>query len=84
MQDEDGYEDLKTVKKPLFLTDLVMGLMSDDREKFTICIESAEELIRKQNLNDLSVVSEELIQTMFRIQNKFGIENFSLKKYKSI
>jgi hypothetical protein len=47
MQDEDEYEDLKTVKKPLFLTDLVMGLMSDDREKFTICIESAEELIRK-------------------------------------
>jgi hypothetical protein len=47
MQDEDGYEDLKTVKKPLFLTDLVMGLMSDDREKFTVCIESAEELIRK-------------------------------------
>jgi hypothetical protein len=46
MQDEDGYEDLKAVKKPLFLNDLVMGLMCDDREKFTVCLESAEELIR--------------------------------------
>jgi hypothetical protein len=38
MQDEDGYEDLKAVKKPLFLYDLVMGLMCDDREKFTVCL----------------------------------------------
>ena len=67
MQDEDGYEDLKAVKKPIFLTDLVMGLMCDDREKFTVCLESAEELIRNQNLNDISVVREELIQTLFRI-----------------
>lgn len=61
MQDEDGYEDLKAVKKPIFLTDLVMGLMCDDREKFTVCLESAEDLIRNQNLNDISVVREELI-----------------------
>jgi hypothetical protein len=61
MQDEDGYEDLKAVKKPIFLTDLVMGLMSDNREKFTLCLESAEDLIRNQNLNDISVVREDLI-----------------------
>lgn len=47
MQEEDGFEDLKAVKKPLFLGDLIMGLMSDDREKFTMCLESAEDLIRK-------------------------------------
>ncbi len=61
LQDEDGYEDLKAVKKPIFLTDLVMGLMCDNREKFTVCLESAEDLIRNQNLNDISVVREELI-----------------------
>ena len=61
MQEEDGFEDLKAVKKPLFFGDLLMGLMSDDREKFTMCLESAEDLIRKQNINDISVISEELI-----------------------
>ena len=84
MQDEDGYEDLKAVKKPIFLADLIMGLMCDDREKFTVCLESAEDLIRNQNLNDISVVRDELSQTLFRIQNKFAIEEFSLKKYRAI
>ncbi len=32
--EEDEYEDLKDVKKPIFIKDLIMGLMSDKREKF--------------------------------------------------
>jgi hypothetical protein len=47
-------------------------------------IEGAEELIRKQTLNDLDIMAEELLQILFRIQNKFGIKEFSLLKFKSI
>ena len=44
--EEDTYEDLIDTKKPLFIKDLIMGLMSDKREKFEISLNSAEELIR--------------------------------------
>ena len=44
--EEDGYQDLKDVKRPLFIKDLIMGLTSDKREKFETCLDSAEDLIR--------------------------------------
>jgi len=44
----------------MFLRELMMSLESDNNKKFEIAIESAEELIRKETLNDLEVVAEDL------------------------
>ena len=48
------------IKKPLFLKELVMGLESDNHQKYKIAIESAEELIRTESLNDLEVIGADL------------------------
>lgn len=72
------------MKKPLFLKELMMGLESDNHQKFEMAIENAEELIRTEKLNDLEVMSNDLFQLLCRIQNKFKIESFSVKKYHAI
>ena len=61
-----------------------MGLESDNHQKFEMAIENAEELIRTEKLNDLEVMSNDLFQLLCRIQNKFKIESFSVKKYHAI
>ena len=83
-QEEDKFDDLIAIKKPMFLRELMMSLESDNNKKFEIAIESAEELIRKETLNDLEVVAEDLFLQLCRIQNKFAIEEFSAKKYHAI
>lgn len=45
-QVEDNYEDLKTIQKPVFISDLLLGLQSDDVKRFTLAIQSAEDLLR--------------------------------------
>lgn len=80
----DNYEDLKPIKKPLFLSELIMSLQSENHEKFTLAIDSAEDLVRNQSHNDLEVMSEDLLQLLFRIQNKFTVESFSIKKFRTI
>jgi hypothetical protein len=62
----------------------MMGLESDNHQKFEMAIENAEELIRTEKLNDLEVMSNDLFQLLCRIQNKFKIESFSVKKYHAI
>ena len=43
----DNYADLsKLHKKPLFVSDLLQGLRSDDHRRFKIALEHAEGLIR--------------------------------------
>jgi hypothetical protein len=50
----EEFQDLKPIKKPLYLSELVMSLQSENHEKFTLAVDSAEDLIRKQTLNDLA------------------------------
>ena len=83
-QKADTFQDLQPIRKPLYLSDLIMSLQSDTFDKFKIGIESAEELIRNQSLVDLEVQACELLTLLFRVQNKFSIDDFSLRKYKSI
>ena len=83
-QKADTFQDLQPIGKPLYLSDLIMSLQSDTFDKFKIGIESAEELIRNQSLVDLEVQASELLTLLFRVQNKFSIDDFSLRKYKSI
>ena len=68
----DDFADLKTLQdKPLYLSDLIMGLQSEQINRFTIAINHAEQLIRSQNSNDLCECATSLLETLFRIDNKF-------------
>ena len=47
-------------------------------------LDTADSLIRKQNLNDLELMSDDLLDVLFRIQNKFALDNFPALKYQAI
>jgi len=81
-QPSDAYEDLKPTKKPLFLSDLVLCLQSDSHERFRMGVEAAEELVR--TAVDLEVQAVELLQAILRVQNRFSVEEFAVKKYKTV
>ena len=78
---QDNHVDLKNLQKPLFLTDLIQALMSDDFERFTLGLSSAEGLIRSQNLNDLEIMTPDLLAVLFRAENKFDLPDFLPQKY---
>ena len=86
-QQEDDFADVqKTVlpQRPLYVQDLILGLQSDDHDRYTIAVDCMEELITNQNSNDLDVMCSDLIQNMFRATNKFEEADFLAKKYKAI
>lgn len=52
----DDYSDLSKLQhKPLFISDLLQGLRSDDHHRFKTSLNHAEGLIRGQNSNDLDM-----------------------------
>jgi|LauGreDrversion4_2_1035121.scaffolds.fasta_scaffold201497_2 hypothetical protein len=55
--------------------------MSDDFERFTLGLSSAEGLIRNQNLNDLELMTPDLLAVLFRAENKFDLPDFLQLKY---
>lgn len=81
---QDSYDDLKQISKPVFLSDLIQGIQSEDIRRFTLCMESAEALIRTQNSNDLEIQVSEFLQVIFRTDNKFDNDDFMVQKYASI
>ncbi|CDW87236.1 UNKNOWN [Stylonychia lemnae] len=83
-EQNDDYSDLKPIKAPLFLQDLIFGLQSENFDRFNISLDTAESLIRNQKLNDLDIMSNDLIQLLFRMQNRYDTDDFPLKKYKAI
>lgn len=50
--------------------------MSEDYERFTLGLSSAESLIRNQNLNDLELMTPDLLAVLFRAENKFDLPDF--------
>lgn len=50
--------------------------MSDDFERFTLGLSSAEGLIRNQNMNDLDIMTVDLLAVIFRAENKFDLSDF--------
>ena len=58
-----------------------MGLQSSDFDRYSTAINSLENL--KEN-NDLDIMAAELLQVVFRAQNKFETEGFLEKKYKGL
>mmetsp|Transcript_21329 Transcript_21329/g.15308 ORF Transcript_21329/g.15308 Transcript_21329/m.15308 type:complete len:90 (-) Transcript_21329:676-945(-) len=68
----------------MFLSDLLLGIVSEDFERFKIAFESAESLIRSQQSNDLQLMATELLWTIFRTNDKFSMEKFLDLKYAAI
>eukprot|EP00347_Sterkiella_histriomuscorum_P016714 403352132 len=83
-QQQEDFKDLKPIQKPLFIQDLIFGLQSENVDRYNLAIQSSESLIRNQNQNDLDIMCEDLIQLLFRVQNKFNIADFTECKYRSI
>lgn len=68
----------------MFLSDLIQALQSEDFERFSQAVEQAEHLVRKNNLNDLELMASDLLDVLFRCENKFELESFLQLKYGAI
>ena len=73
--EEDDAKDIKFSTKPTHLYDLIKGLQSEDIERYHLALESANDIIRK-NLPNLDVLLNELLQILFRTENKFSKDDF--------
>ena len=82
----DNYEDVaegKVPTKPIYLTDCMLGLRSDDWRRQQLSLEALPEIVEK-TANDLSMCLPELLGCLFRCQNKFEKAEFSIKKYNAL
>jgi hypothetical protein len=52
-----------------------MGLQSQDFHRYSLSISSITSLVC-QNPNDLDILTPELLQVLFRAQNKFEVDGF--------
>lgn len=66
------------------MSDLIQSVSSEDFNRFTIGLSSAEQLIRSHNLNDLELMTPDLLAVLFRTENRFELDNFLQQKYGSI
>ncbi|KAL3672302.1 hypothetical protein V7S43_002960 [Phytophthora oleae] len=73
---EDEEEDLKA-KRPLYLKDLIAGLLSDDdREKTEAALNEAETLLRRQP-RDLNDKAQEVARALLRLEDKYNTPQFA-------
>ena len=80
---QDDEEDL-TAKRPLYLRDLIAGLLSDDdREKTEVALNEAETLLRRQprDLNDKVV---EIVRALVRLEDKFNTLQFKMLRSQAL
>jgi hypothetical protein len=72
--EKDSYSDLTNLHKPQFLSDLILGYSSDNYDRFTQALESGALLIQSQSLNDVEHMAPDLLQVLFRTENKFDLD----------
>ena len=79
---KETFDDLKPLQnKPLFISDLIQGLQSEDYNRFCLALSNAEGLIREQKSNDLEIMATDFLQTLFRTVNTFDQDDFMQLKY---
>ncbi|CEG43305.1 telomere length regulation protein tel2 [Plasmopara halstedii] len=72
---EDDEEDL-TAKRPLYLKDLIAGLLSDDnRERTEVALNEAEVLLRRTP-RDLKDKAHDVVRALLRLENKYKTPQF--------
>eukprot|EP00644_Phytophthora_capsici_P010853 jgi/Phyca11/6053/fgenesh1_pm.PHYCAscaffold_9_\ len=73
---EDQEEDLKA-KRPLYLKDLIAGLLADDdREKMEAALNEAETLLRRQP-RDLNDKAQDVARALLRLEDKYNTPQFA-------
>jgi hypothetical protein len=81
--EKDDLEGVTKIKKPMHIYDLVAGLQSEGIDRYHLALETASELIKK-NLPSMDVMLEELLQILFRTENKFNKDDFEILKSNAI
>ncbi|GMF31246.1 unnamed protein product [Phytophthora lilii] len=72
---QDDEEDL-TAKRPLYLKDLIAGLLSDDaREKTEVALKEAESLVRRRP-RDLNDKARDVVRALLRLEDKYSTPQF--------
>ena len=74
-QPEDTYDDLKFTRAPIYVYDTILGLRSADKDRYESALKSV--LTISDKVADIDVQGEELLETLIRCQNKFGLEEFN-------
>ncbi|GMF35432.1 unnamed protein product [Phytophthora fragariaefolia] len=73
---QDNEEDL-TAKRPVYLKDLIAGLLvDDDREKTEAALSAAESLLRRQP-RDLNDKAPEVVRALLRLEDKYNTPQFT-------
>ncbi|KAG6620026.1 telomere length regulation protein tel2 [Phytophthora cinnamomi] len=73
---QDDEEDL-TAKRPLYLKDLITGLLSDDdREKTEVALNEAETLLRRRP-RDLNDKAHDVVRALLRLEDKYSTPQFT-------
>uniref|UniRef100_H3HEE4 Uncharacterized protein n=1 Tax=Phytophthora ramorum TaxID=164328 RepID=H3HEE4_PHYRM len=73
---QDDEEDL-TARRPLYIKDLVAGLLSDDdREKTEAALNEAESLLRRRP-RDLNDKAHEVARALLRLEDKYNTPQFA-------
>jgi len=83
LSQDDEYNDLKPLNKIVFLKDLLSGLRSEDKERFSLSLDSCERLINNEP-DDLEMCCDELSEILLKMDDKFETENFEEKINKSL
>ena len=82
VQDNEG--ERKDVAAPKHLYDCLLGLRSDNKERFELSIKNLPYLVRK-NLNDLNALAVEIITVVLKSeQNNYNIERFNEYREKAV
>jgi hypothetical protein len=80
---DDEYNDLKPLNRIVFLKDLLLGLRSEDKERFSLSLDSCERLINNEP-DDLEMCCDELSEILLKLEDKYETENFEEKINKSL
>lgn len=70
--------EIDSFTKPKHLYDCVLGLRSENKERVETCLKSLPFLIRK-NLEDLDILSHDLINILLKIQCELELEESKKK-----
>lgn len=67
--------------EPLYLQDALLGLRSEDHKRYNTALRCLPKLVDN---NDVKDICPDLLQTLFRAQNKFEEDDFLENKYKAM
>lgn len=83
---EDTFNDIAhkvAAERPIYISDAILGLRSNDLRRYQLALKSLPQIM-EQTSNDLEERCPEILQTLFRAQNKFEKAEFLESKYEAV